>query len=132
MVNRILHTTIYRPVCTLSAQVIGRVWAQILGILATFVVSGLMHELIFFYFSRDRPTWNTMVFFFLHGVCLVIEIVMKKYVKWNVPGYMNTMFVVLFILGTSYWLFYPDMVRCKIIERAFEEYEVVSNLLGFL
>ncbi|KAK1421543.1 hypothetical protein QVD17_23962 [Tagetes erecta] len=132
MVNRILHTTIYSPVYTLLTHVIGRVWAQILAILATFVVSGLMHELIFFYLSRDRPTWDTMAFFCLHGVCLIIEIVTKKYVKlkWSILSYMNTPFVVLFMLLTSYWLFYPDMVRCKIFERAFEEYKIVFNLVG--
>ncbi|CAN7122231.1 unnamed protein product [Brassica rapa subsp. narinosa] len=30
--------------------------ALFLGVFATFIVSGAVHELLFFYFTRDRPT----------------------------------------------------------------------------
>ncbi|KAL4600883.1 hypothetical protein ACB092_11G232200 [Castanea dentata] len=39
---------------------------------------GLMHELIFYYMGRLRPTWEIMCFFLLHGFCLVVKIVLKK------------------------------------------------------
>ncbi|XP_071713881.1 probable long-chain-alcohol O-fatty-acyltransferase 5 [Rutidosis leptorrhynchoides] len=136
MVNRVVHPTIYTPVLTLSSRVIPRVWAPILAILATFMVSGLMHELIFWYFTRDWPTWDTMLFFCIHGLSLVTEILIKKFLvnfKWTRTylargQHVSTPFVVLYVLATSYWWFYPDLLRCKIIERAFQEYKAIGNI----
>ncbi|GKE15287.1 hypothetical protein Tco_1422864 [Tanacetum coccineum] len=96
-------------------------------------VSGLMHELIFFYFTRDWPTWDTMLFFCLHGVSLVMEIAIKKsvnnVVKWRLPhDHITTPFVVAFVFATSYWLFYPELMRCQLVERAFEEYGAVIKI----
>ncbi|KAI3795755.1 hypothetical protein L1987_38412 [Smallanthus sonchifolius] len=130
MVNRILHPTIYDPMLKLSNRVMGHLWAPVPAILTTFAVSGLMHELIFFYFSRAWPTWEVMLFFCLHGVCLVMEIVIKKVIKgkWSLPRQLTASLVVAFVLATSYWLFLPELLRCKVLERAFEEYWAVSEL----
>lgn len=130
MVNRILHPTVYEPMLKLSVRVVGRLWAPVPAILTTFAVSGLMHELIFFYFTRAWPTGEVMLFFCLHGVCLVMEVVIKKAirVKWNLPRQLTAPLVVSFVLATSYWLFLPELLRCNMIERAFEEYGMVSEL----
>ncbi|KAJ0682106.1 putative long-chain-alcohol O-fatty-acyltransferase [Helianthus annuus] len=130
MVNRILHPAIYDPVLKLSNRVMSRLWAPIPAILTTFAVSGLMHELIFFYFTRAWPTWDMMLFFCLHGVCLVLEVLIKKVVnvKWRLPQPLTAPLIVAFVLATSYWLFLPELARCRMMERAFEEYEAVSEL----
>ncbi|KAL4585407.1 hypothetical protein LXL04_010027 [Taraxacum kok-saghyz] len=130
MVNRILHPSVYEPTRILSVKVVGRLWAPVPAILATFLVSGLMHELIFFYFTRAWPTWEVMYFFGLHGVCLVLEVVIKKATryKWSLPNNLSRLLVVVFVLATSYWLFLPELLRCKLVERAIEEYAVVSDL----
>jgi hypothetical protein len=54
-------------------------------VIAGFLVSGLMHELIFYYFTRAYPTWEVTWFFVLQGVCVAIEIVVKKAVtdRWQ-------------------------------------------------
>ncbi|KAL8268106.1 hypothetical protein R6Q59_001904 [Mikania micrantha] len=130
MVNRILHPMIYDPVLKLSNRVVGRLWAPIPAILTTFAVSGLMHELIFFYFSRAWPTWEVMLFFCLHGVCLVMEVVIKKVIKGklSLPRQLTAPLIVSFVLATSYWLFLPELLRCKMLDRAVEEYQVISEL----
>lgn len=130
MVNRILYPTIYTPVRMISTRFVGRVWAPIPAILTTFAVSGLMHELIFFYFTRDWPTWDTMIFFCLHGVSLVTEIMIKRSVnvKWRLPCHITTPLVYLIVFGTSYWFFFPELVRCKLIERAFQEYGAIAKI----
>lgn len=130
MVNRILHPTIYDPMLKLSIRLVGRIWAPVPAILTTFAVSGLMHELIFFYFTKAWPTWEVMLFFCLHGVCLVMEVLIKKFVnvKWNLPRQLTAPLVVVFVLATSYWLFLPELLRCKMVERAFEEYGAVNEL----
>ncbi|KAL7591180.1 hypothetical protein Lser_V15G31973 [Lactuca serriola] len=134
MVNRILHPTIYNPVRTMSARAIGHMWAPIPAILTTFAVSGLMHELIFFYFTRDWPTWDTMLFFCLHGVSLVMETTIKKFVnvKWSLPRHITAPLVVAFVLVTSYWLFFPELRRCKLVERAFEDYGAIAKIVTFV
>lgn len=130
MVNRILHPSIYEPMRILSVRVVGRLWAPVPAILTTFLVSGLMHELIFFYFTRTWPTWEVMLFFVLHGVCLVLEVVIKKATryKWSLPNHLSRPLVLAFVLATSYWLFLPELLRCRMVERAFEEYGAVSDL----
>ncbi|KVH88673.1 acyl-CoA--sterol O-acyltransferase 1-like [Cynara cardunculus var. scolymus] len=135
MVNRILYPTIYNPVRTLSTKVIGRMWAPVPAVLTTFAVSGLMHELIFYYFTRDWPTWHTMLFFCIHGVSLVTEIMIKKSVnfRWSLPRHIATPLVMVFVLWTSYLLFFPELLRCKIIERAFEDYRAMAKIAtGFV
>ncbi|KAK6947005.1 Wax synthase domain [Dillenia turbinata] len=50
MVSNILRHTVYKPVRSFSATLIGGTWAPLAGVVAAFVVSGLMHELM----SIDR------------------------------------------------------------------------------
>ncbi|CAH1423730.1 unnamed protein product [Lactuca virosa] len=130
MVNRILHPSVYEPMRILSIRVVGRLWAPVPAILTTFLVSGIMHELIFFYFTREWPTGEVMLFFALHGVCLVLEVVIKKATryKWSLPNQLSRPLVLTFVLATSYWLFLPELSRCNMIERAFEDYVAVSEL----
>ena len=40
--------------CDISSRFIGRKWAPIPAVMATFIVSAVMHELIFFY-TRMEP-----------------------------------------------------------------------------
>lgn len=43
------------------------------GVLSTFLVSGLMHEVIAYYISFRAPTGQVTAFFALHGVCMCAE-----------------------------------------------------------
>ncbi|CAA2960022.1 acyl- --sterol O-acyltransferase 1-like [Olea europaea subsp. europaea] len=78
MVSNILRPTVYDPVLSISRQVIARKWAALPPVLATFLVSGLMHELVFYNIGRLKPTGEVMCFFLLHGVSLAMEIGIKK------------------------------------------------------
>ncbi|KAI3765326.1 hypothetical protein L2E82_15356 [Cichorium intybus] len=106
MVNRILHLSIYEPMRILSVRVMGGCGPQ------------------------TWPTWEVMLFFVLHGVCLVLEVVIKKATryKWSLPNHLSRPLVLTFVLATSYWLFFPELLRCRMVERAFEEYGAVSDL----
>ena len=90
MVTSIVRVTVYNPTRRSMTHVVGHKWASLLAVFTTFVVSGLMHELIFYYMGRLRPTWEIMCFFLLHGFCLVVEIVLKKSFftaggRWRLP-----------------------------------------------
>ncbi|KAH0745049.1 hypothetical protein KY285_006706 [Solanum tuberosum] len=78
MVTNILRLTIYDPVRSVIKYRIPRRWAPIPAVLATFFVSGLMHELFFYYIGRLKPSGEAMMFFLIHGVALSVEIVIKK------------------------------------------------------
>ncbi|XVF79667.1 hypothetical protein PTKIN_Ptkin15bG0008100 [Pterospermum kingtungense] len=73
MVTSILRPTVSEPTQRFSSTVIGRTWASL-----PFVVSGLMHKLMFYYLGRLSPTGVVSWFFVIHGFCLTLEIDLKK------------------------------------------------------
>lgn len=131
MVTRILRPTVYLPVMGWSARVVGRKWAPLPAVMSAFAVSGFMHELIFYYLGRVRPTWEITWFFLLHGSCLVAEIAVKKAVggRWRLPRAVGTVLTVAFVLVTSFWLFFPPLLRCKGDERGLAEVAAVGAFL---
>ncbi|KAF7149699.1 hypothetical protein RHSIM_Rhsim02G0097800 [Rhododendron simsii] len=122
--SRSLRSTVYEPALCISAQVIGRKWASLPAVMCTFVVSALMHEIIFYYMGRLQPTWEVTRFFLLHGACVVAEIWIKKVVndRWRLPRLISTPISVGFVMVTGFWLFIPPLLRCKLYARAFEDY----------
>nr|GMD10140.1 acyl-CoA--sterol O-acyltransferase 1-like [Ipomoea batatas] len=128
MVNRILRPTVYNLVLGVSAKYLGRKWATFPAIMATFVVSGLMHELIFFYLGRARPTWEITWFFLLHGACVLVEVAVKKALKdrCRLPGILGTILTVGFVMLTGFWLFFPQLLRCEADVKAFAEYAALG------
>ncbi|KAG5561167.1 hypothetical protein RHGRI_004252 [Rhododendron griersonianum] len=128
VVSRTLRSTVYEPALCISAQVIGRKWASLPAVMSTFVVSALMHEILFYYMGRLQPTWEVTRFFLLHGSCVVAEIWIKKLVKdrWRLPRLISTPMSVGFVMVTVCWLFIPQLLRCKIYVRASEEYAVLG------
>ncbi|KAI3466520.1 hypothetical protein Pfo_023183 [Paulownia fortunei] len=115
MVSNILHPTVYRPVGSVSSRFMARKWAPIPAVLATFLVSGLMHELVFCNFGRLRPTGEVMCFFLIHGVSLSLEIVVKKMFdgKFTLPGMVSGPLTLAYVIYTSFWLFFPPFLRAK-------------------
>ncbi|KAK9084706.1 hypothetical protein Sjap_025117 [Stephania japonica] len=124
MVTGILRPTVYKPVRGYFGE---RRWAVPTAMIATFVVSGAMHELIFFYLSRQMPDGGMMGFFVLHGVCLVVEISVKKRLQWRLGVAVSMLFTGGFIAATALWLFVPHMVRRGVDTRGMEEYVMVAR-----
>ncbi|XP_048232154.1 acyl-CoA--sterol O-acyltransferase 1 isoform X2 [Ricinus communis] len=131
MVTSILRPTVYGPLLKTCSPIIGRKWAPVPAIMGTFTVSAIMHELIFYYLGRVNPTWEITRFFVLHGVCLVIEIALKKVVsrRWQLPRLISTPLTIGFVVVTGFWLFVPQILRCRADTKAFQEYSAVSIFL---
>ncbi|KAG7945784.1 hypothetical protein I3843_14G006300, partial [Carya illinoinensis] len=129
MVTNILRMTVYNPTRHAAISVIGRKWAPLPAILTTFLVSGLMHELVFYCMGRLRPTWEVTWFFILHGGCLMVEIVLKKFFssRWRLPWLISGPLTVGFVIVTSFWLFFPHFLQFKADERAFQEYAALGK-----
>ena len=124
MVTRILRPTVYDPTLTFSSHFIRRNWAPLPAVIGTFLVSGLVHELIYYYLARVPPTWEVTSFFLLHGLCLTVEIVLKKALPdtWRFSGLISGMLTIGFVMLTSFWLFFPQFLRCKADVRLLQEF----------
>ncbi|KAI3984096.1 hypothetical protein MKX01_035223 [Papaver californicum] len=123
MVTGILRPTVYKPVRLIGTNIFGRSFGLAVAVLATFVVSGLMHELMFFYMCRILPTWEVLWFFILHGFCLITEVSVKELLngKFQLPRLVSRPLTIGFVAVTGFWLFVPVLGRCKIEVRGNEE-----------
>ncbi|CAH2069865.1 unnamed protein product [Thlaspi arvense] len=121
MVPSILRQTVHIPVQRFTAPFIGK-QAFYAGVLATFTVSGLMHELIYYYIIRKSPTWEVTCFFMLHGVVLCAEMVAKRMRLCSPPHRAVSSLVVLaFVIVTAGWLFTPQVMRNNVDKRVISE-----------
>ena len=130
MVSSILRTTVYKPTLGFWARHVGPKWASIPAVMTTFLVSGLMHELIFYYWCRVWPTWEPTWFFILHGSCLSAEIILKKAVgttdTWRLPRVISGTLTVGFVMETCFRLIFPHVLRCKTDLRLLQEYAAIG------
>ncbi|XAR65729.1 Long-chain-alcohol O-fatty-acyltransferase [Bertholletia excelsa] len=131
MVTSILRPTIYDPTRAMSAPLIGGRWAPIPAVFMTFLVSGVMHELIFYYAGRLRPTWEVTCFFLLHGLCLVAEIGVKRMAKgrFRLPAAVSGPLVMAFVMATALWLFLPPAMRFDAAGKAKRETAAIVGLV---
>ncbi|PKI36322.1 hypothetical protein CRG98_043287 [Punica granatum] len=129
----LLRSTVYLPVRNLLAPVTGHGHLNSLpAMLATFIVSGLMHELFHCYATRDRPSWEVTWFFVLHGVGVVVEVAAKKSPagrRWSIHPAVSWPLTMAFVVMTAMWLFFPQLTRNGVDEKAMEEF---YGLLSFV
>ncbi|PIN07315.1 Long-chain-alcohol O-fatty-acyltransferase [Handroanthus impetiginosus] len=131
VVTRILRPTVYHPVRRISTRVLGIRWAPAPAILVTFLVSGLMHEIIYYYLTRERPTWEVTWFFVLHGLLVVVEIGLKKALTGCVRLHsaVSGPLTVAIVAVTGGLLFFPQVTRNQLDVKAINEYSI---LVGFI
>lgn len=134
MSSDVLRDTVYNPSHRLSTRLIGPRWASLPAVLATFTMSGLLHELVNYHLLRCFPTWEATCFFIIHGICVDIEIVLKKK-NVRIMGdslvlnLLSRVFVLGFLLGTSFGLLYAPWMRYGMYEKTFLEYSIVVDFL---
>ena len=121
MVPAILRPAVYAPMRRVSERKMSSGWALFPGILAAFIVSGLVHELLFFYLIREMPTGEVTLFFVLHGVCTAVELAVKKKTtvaqRWRLSPGVSRVLTVGFVFVTGGWLFTPQLKRSGVMER---------------
>ncbi|XP_060215802.1 acyl-CoA--sterol O-acyltransferase 1-like [Lycium barbarum] len=112
-VSSILRLTIYNPVRSVAMNWIPRKWVSLPAVFTAFLVSGIMHELLFYYMGRLKPNGKVFGYFIIQGVTVTLEIVIKK--LWNgktwVPKIISVPLTLSFMLHTSFWLFLPPLLR---------------------
>ncbi|KAK4484785.1 hypothetical protein RD792_007379 [Penstemon davidsonii] len=127
MVTSILRPAVYLPVRSICTRILGRRWALPAAIFATFLVSGLMHELIYYYLTRVDPTWEVTWFFVLHGVCVAVEVAMKKVLSGRLRMHraVSGVLTLGFLVVTGGWLFFPQLIRNEMDLKAINEYSIL-------
>nr|XP_043639634.1 long-chain-alcohol O-fatty-acyltransferase-like [Erigeron canadensis] len=131
MVTNILRPTVYDPIRVILDPLFGKLWSQLSAIFATFIVSGLLHELIYFYLTRVPATWEVTWFFVLHGACTTAEVLAKKKVngRFRLHRVVTGPPTVAFVAVTSVWLFLPQLSRNGVDVKAINEYYTMVNFL---
>ncbi|VVB17394.1 unnamed protein product [Arabis nemorensis] len=130
MVPAVLRPTVHIPLQRFSARFLGPNQAFHAGVLATFLVSGLMHELIYFYMIRKSPTWEVTCFFMLHGVVTSAEIAAKRMRLCPPPHRaVSGLAVSAFVVITAAWLFYPQVLRNDVHKRVISECLFVIDIV---
>lgn len=129
MMSDALRTTIYMPVKSVAVDFVGRKWANVVALMAAFLVSGFIHELTFYYMTRATPTWEVTCFFVLHGVCVVLETMVKRALgpKWRLPWFVSAPLTVGFVLVTASWLFFPHLIRNHVDTRSTEDVVAIGS-----
>ncbi|OVA20221.1 hypothetical protein BVC80_157g8 [Macleaya cordata] len=131
MVTSILRSTVYDPVRRISTPVLGKTWARLSGVFLTFVVSGLMHELLYYYMSRVDPTWEVTWFFVLHGICMILEVLVKKILtdRCQLQPWVSRPLTIGFVAVTGFWLFFPQLLRNGVDRKAISEYGLLVEFV---
>ncbi|KAF5187965.1 Acyl-coa--sterol o-acyltransferase [Thalictrum thalictroides] len=133
MVSKALKSAIHEPTRSLFTPILGRRLAIHPAILATFVVSGLMHEVMSFYVGRTWPTWEFTWFFIIHGLYVTIEVEIKKKASkcgWKLHPIISTPLTVGFLMSTAIWLAYAEPIHCLADVREIEEYVALVDYVN--
>ncbi|XP_068668526.1 probable long-chain-alcohol O-fatty-acyltransferase 5 [Aristolochia californica] len=131
MVTSILRPTIYSPIRRWASPKVGGRRARLLGIVAVFLVSGLMHEVMFYYLTLAEMTWEVTWFFMLHGFCTGAEVAVKESLarKFWLPVAVSRLATLVFVAVTGFWLFFPAILRSRSDEKVIDEYGVFLEFL---
>ncbi|OVA20218.1 hypothetical protein BVC80_157g5 [Macleaya cordata] len=130
MVTSILRPTVYDPIIPICTRIFGR-WAPVPGVVLTFVVSGLMHELMFYHITRVDPTWEVMWFFVLHGICTALEVILKKALtdRCRLHPWVSRPLTIGFVVVTGFWLFFPKFLRNGVDVKAIAEFRSLVDFV---
>ncbi|KAL5703984.1 hypothetical protein ACHQM5_022468 [Ranunculus cassubicifolius] len=133
--SSLLRTSIHIPTKFLFTPILGKRWAMrtMSSLLrTTFVVSGLMHELMQYYITHQWPTWEVFWLFIIQGVALSIEIEVKKIAAtkgWKLHPGISLLLTSGFMAATVLPLGYAEFTRAGADVREIEEY---SALFAYL
>ncbi|XP_028214073.1 probable long-chain-alcohol O-fatty-acyltransferase 1 [Glycine soja] len=132
MVTCLLRSTVYNHVSCMITGLVGPSCATSAAMLATFLVSGLVLELIYYHVTRVPPTWEVTCFFVLHSVCTVAEVAVKKVVLhrgWRLHRAVSGPLVVAFLAISANWLFFHQLLRNEMDRKSSEEYVILVDFV---
>ncbi|KAG6592068.1 Acyl-CoA--sterol O-acyltransferase 1, partial [Cucurbita argyrosperma subsp. sororia] len=131
LVSNSLRYSVYKPVQEAVEGLIGPTWAAGVAVMAVFVVSGVMHEQMVYYLTREFPTWETTWFLVVQGVCVVVESGLKAAVgrRWRPPSVVAGLLTLAVLMVTAAWLFFPPFLKAGTFESLLRELKMVGKFL---
>lgn len=135
MVNGVLRATVYEPVLRLmvvrSRSRFDTEMGKVMAMLATFAVSGVLHELMFVYVSHSAATGEMTAFFVLHGLATVAEVAVSKRFagRRGLPTWMRRALTLAFLYATVSWFFMRPLRRSGTDVQALAEYHKLQAAL---
>lgn len=100
---------------------------RLVAVCATFLTSGLLHELLYFSLTQAaRPTWEVTAFFVLHGFATSIEITLRRacphHFVFKLPEPVKVLLTVGFLYATAAWLFFSPLVSSQVFLKCTSEF----------
>ncbi|KAG9144099.1 hypothetical protein Leryth_013748 [Lithospermum erythrorhizon] len=129
-VTNALRQTVYYPVRTALENILGKGWfPSCLAMLASFVVSGLMHELIIYQITHVSPSWDMTLFFVIHGVLVVIEVTLKKWFKGKLklPWFVSGPITIGIVLASAFRFFFQPLISIGADVIVLEEFRLCGE-----
>ncbi|XP_047958327.1 long-chain-alcohol O-fatty-acyltransferase-like [Salvia hispanica] len=126
-----LKSTIFYPILDRASRILGRKWAAVVALVVTFVVSDVMHEIIFYYMDRVRFGWGLPTLFIFQGICVVIESTIKKKIKakWRLPQRVIGPLIFVFNVISFMWLILPELLEHRVDDRVLGEYVALAEYI---
>ncbi|CAK9190739.1 unnamed protein product [Sphagnum troendelagicum] len=121
LISNLLRVAVYEPVLCFCGLL--PLWPRSLALFLCLVVSGLMHELIFFYMTLSPPTWDATAFFTLHGIMSVFEIFIRRKFRIKVRKLVSVPITLCVMFFSALWLFYPSVCRGGTDFKAISEFQ---------
>jgi D-alanyl-lipoteichoic acid acyltransferase DltB (MBOAT superfamily) len=116
LVNNLLRVSVYEPVLGfLSRGEKSKKWERAVSTAATFLVSGLMHELLICYETRTWPTWGMTTFFVLNGLGAILEAFVQPRKFLRLPRIVTWAYTKFFVYFTAYWFFMPSILHSGLL-----------------
>ncbi|XP_006644444.1 probable long-chain-alcohol O-fatty-acyltransferase 5 [Oryza brachyantha] len=104
-------------------------WGRDAGVLAAFLMSGLLHELLYWYLTLRRPMGEMLLFFMLHGVSQIAERWARAAGLWRPPKVAAYLLVSVFMVVTISELFFGPFMRAGADVRLMEESGAMLQLI---
>ena len=103
-------------------------WAQLVAIIVTFAISGVMHELAIYYISL-RYTGEMTAFFTLHGFAMVGEKVAKRFLRGrSVPRPLAVFLTLGFTYLTAHRLFFGPIMDLGLDRESIAEIRSLAGI----
>jgi hypothetical protein len=104
-------------------------WGRDAGVLAAFLMSGLLHELLYWYMTLQRPTGEMLLFFMSHAAFQIAERWARASGLWRPPKSAAYLLVTVFIVVTISEMFFGPFVRAGTDVRMTEETKAMVSMV---
>jgi hypothetical protein len=135
MVNNLIRVSVYEPMLSFLIGKRERKPSptdRAIATFASFLVSGLAHEIVFFYLNKTPPTWEMTGFFVVNGVATIVEGIVKPRQRFGMPRILGWVYTMAFVALTACWLFFPPVMRTGMMDQSIADMNVFTSWVAGL